>query len=145
MPVLIDAGEHLRNRLSGKDNNSAFVLPLLVFVDRDFRLVRERGFNRDEASDFVTKKSAVIELLRAGKLPSMPPLAAQSLKDAAGGTKQITFRFAQSKALTDEARARLREHLKSTFPAASEPELDAMMGKVDEAASTGGEARLESQ
>jgi len=144
MPVLIDARGKLRERLSAGDNNGALVLPLLVFVDRDFRLVRESGFHLDEASDFVAKKSAVIELLRAGKLPSMPSLAAHSSGAPSGANKQITFRFGQNKALTDEARARLRETLKSNFPSASGAELDAMMSKVEEAARTGGEARLES-
>jgi peroxiredoxin len=143
MPMLIDAGGKLRERLaSWEKNNSTFILPFLVFVDRDFRLVREGGY---EANDFVAKKSAVIELLRAGKLPTKPSSAAHSSRAASGSNKEITFRFGQSKALTEEMRSRLRENLKSNFPKASGAELDAMMSRVEEAARTGGEARLESR
>jgi len=85
MPVLIDARGTLRERLSALENNGPLVLPLLVFVDRDFRLVREGGLRLDERSDFVAKKSAVIELLRAGKLPSTPPVAAHSSRAPPGG------------------------------------------------------------
>ncbi len=48
-------------------------IPLLVFIDRDFKEYREVGFSKVFGDDFLATHQKLIELARTGSLPNEPP------------------------------------------------------------------------
>ncbi len=60
MPVLIDADSNLRKAFS-----LSGLVPTLLYILPDFEMLRESGFNRAKADQFVADKRETIELARA--------------------------------------------------------------------------------
>jgi thiol-disulfide isomerase/thioredoxin len=81
MPVLVDAERGLRRLLSRPD-----VVPTLVFIDRNFEMVQETGFNPLTANDFVAEKRGSIEIARARQPRHDGP---RSVKQHKGGEVKV--------------------------------------------------------
>ena|GEM_PF-5756365 len=131
-PVLHDPGKKLLNQFT-----EHIGIPLLVFIDRDFKQYREVGFDN---VDFLAKKRELIELARTGSLPneSPGPIAPSAMRPG----NSVTMRFGTG-GLPEAARPHFRASLKRMFPASTDQELDEMMVKVDEAARTGEQVRFD--
>lgn len=134
-PVLHDPGRKLLNQFTQNIG-----IPLLVFIDRDFKQYRELGFSNVSADDFLATKRELIERARGGALPNEPP--GHSAFSAVRPGDSATMRFGPG-ALSGEARPQVRANLKRMFPASTDKELDQMMVKVEEAARTGEQVRFE--
>jgi thiol-disulfide isomerase/thioredoxin len=110
LPVYVDQTGRLARHLMGGINS----VPLLAILDRDLRMLRERGFDTStNESAYVAAKSALIELARKGELPATTP-----------GTPQDP----ETGALV----AALRANLKRTYPELSDERIEELIADLEE-------------
>ena len=110
LPVFVDQTGKLSRHLMGAIQS----VPLLAILDRDLRLLRERGFDTSiDQKEYVEEKSALIELARKGELPAPPPPAAE---DAHNGA----------------ILAALRANLRRAYPELSEERIEELLQNLEE-------------
>jgi hypothetical protein len=110
LPVYVDQTGRLARHLMGGINS----VPLLAILDRDLRMLRERGFDTStNESAYVASKSALIELARKGELPASEP-----------GTPDDP----ETGALV----AALRANMKRAYPELSEERIEELISDLEE-------------
>jgi thiol-disulfide isomerase/thioredoxin len=110
LPVYFDQTGRLARQLMGPVQS----VPLLAILDRDLRMLRERGFDiSTKESSYVAAKSALIELARKGELPASDPSSPEDRESGA-------------------ILAALREDLKRAYPELSEERIDELLQDLEE-------------
>jgi hypothetical protein len=134
LPVLLDSKRKLQNRFG------FHTLPLLVFIDRDFNLLREIGLSDQWQRDFIENKRKTIELAKLGKLPEESDSSLARPGPQGGPVKVKLSNGGQP--MSEEGRLNVRRRLKQMFPTADDKYLDDAIARIEEGARNGTEVSL---
>jgi hypothetical protein len=123
------------------DGSQRIILPLLVVIDREFRVHQRLGFDRGESvAQYIDDKEALIAAARRGVEPVAPRVPRPPV--AMGKTFKLKIPKMAKKQLAGFT-AQFRAEIGTLFPHLDAAALDELTARAEATAKTGGELEID--